>query len=264
MLPKLIEVGGFFLPTYGVLVALGFLAGLWVASRLARRSGLDPDRVVNLGVYGALAGLAGAKLFMFVIDWNYYSRNPGELFSLSTLQTGGVFYGGLIAALIAGVLMLRRWKMPAAATLDCLAPGAALGQAIGRIGCFAAGCCWGVACDRPWAVTFTNPDARKLVGVPLDVAVHPTQLYEAVLGLLVFAVLWRLAHRHPAPGAVLGWYLVMNSVARFAVEFFRHHDQPNPFGGPLSAQQWVSIGLAVLGIVVLRGRRSAAPVARTA
>jgi phosphatidylglycerol:prolipoprotein diacylglycerol transferase len=257
MFPKLIQFGDFYLPTYGFLIALGFLAGLWTASRLAHRAGLSADRVMNLGVYGALAGLVGAKLFMFVVDWDYYSRNPREVFSLSTLQAGGVFYGGLILALLAGFVLLRHWKLPARATLDCLAPGVALGQAIGRLGCFAAGCCWGQSCDRPWAVTFTNPDAQRMVGVPLGVELHPTQLYEAALGFVVFAFLWRLAHRSHAAGAILGWYLVVASAARFTVEFFRHHDQANPFGGPLSTQQWVSLGLLVLGAILLTTRRGA-------
>ena len=96
MHPKLITIGDFFLPTYGVLVALAFLAGLWVAARLAKRTGLNANDVTNLGVYCALAGLAGAKLLMFVFDWRYFANNPREIFSLSNLQAGGVFQGGLI------------------------------------------------------------------------------------------------------------------------------------------------------------------------
>jgi phosphatidylglycerol:prolipoprotein diacylglycerol transferase len=145
--------------------------------------------------------------------------------------------------------------MPVAGTLDCFAPGVELGHAIGRFGCLAAGCCWGQSCDRSWAVTFTNPDAQRMVGVPLGVPLHPTQLYEAALGIIVFAILWRLANRPHAAGAILGWYLVLSSAARFAVEFFRHHDQANPFGGPLSTQQWVSLGLLALGAILLATRR---------
>jgi phosphatidylglycerol:prolipoprotein diacylglycerol transferase len=251
MFPRVFTIGDFFLPTYGVLVALGFLAGLWVASKLARRAGLDPDKVVNVGVYGALAGLLGAKLLMFVVDFDYYRQNPGEIFSLSTLQAGGVFYGGFVLALVAGIYLIKRWNLPAATVLDCLAPGVALGQAIGRLGCFAAGCCWGEACDRAWAVTFRDPEAHRLVGVPLGVAVHPTQLYEAAAGFLIFAVLWRMARRKHAPGTLIGWYLVLSSAARFVVEFVRHHEQPNPLGGPLSSQQWIALGLFAIGAIML-------------
>ena len=152
MLPKLFDFGGFFLPTYGVLVAAGFLTALWLTGRLAKQSGLDPEKVTNLGVYAALAGLAGAKLLMFVFDFDYYRQNPGEIFSLTTLQAGGVFFGGLIFALGMAIFWIGKQKLPLAATMDAFGPGLALGQAIGRLGCFAAGCCWGASCNRPWAV----------------------------------------------------------------------------------------------------------------
>jgi phosphatidylglycerol:prolipoprotein diacylglycerol transferase len=247
MFPKLISIGDFFLPTYGLLVALGFLSALWLTARLARRSGLDPDKVTNLGVYAALAGLGGAKLLMFALDFSYYAAHPRQIFSLATLQAGGVFYGGLITALIAGFFYMRAQRLPPARTLDCFAPGLALGQGIGRIGCFAAGCCWGESCSRPWAVTFTDPEAHRLVGVPLDTALHPTQMYEAAGALLIFAVLLRRFSLTRAPGHLIGIYLILTATARFTVEFFRAHEQPNPFAGPLSTAQWISIALLLLG-----------------
>jgi len=258
MLPKLISFGDFFLPAYGVLVALGFLAALWLTGRLARRSGLDPDAVTNLGVYAALAGLAGAKLLMFAQDMDYYISNPREIFSLSTLQAGGVFYGGLIGALVVGVLYMRRQRLPALETLDAFGPGLALGQGIGRIGCFAAGCCWGQACERAWAVTFTDVEAHRLVGVPLGVAIHPTQLYEAAGALAIFGVLYWWFGRSSGPGTVIGLYLMLSGMTRFAVEFVRAHEQGNPFGGPLSVAQWISAGLLVLGAVLYKKGRTMA------
>ncbi|MEZ5355988.1 MAG: prolipoprotein diacylglyceryl transferase [Bryobacteraceae bacterium] len=252
MLPKIISFSdSFFLPTYGVLVALGFLAGLWIAGRLARRSGLDPEAVTNLGVYAALAGLAGAKLFMFVVEFGHYRANPAEIFSLATLQAGGVFYGGLVAALLYGAWHVRRHGLPTALTLDCFAPGLALGQAIGRLGCFAAGCCWGQACDRSWAVTFTNPDAHALTGVPLDVALHPTQLYEAAMLGAAFAITYIAFARPHKPGAILGLYLLLAAIERFTVDFVRAHQQPNPFEGPLTTAQWIALGLAAAGVWLL-------------
>jgi len=252
MLPKLFQIGDFFLPTYGLLVAAAFLTALWLAGRLARREGLDPEDVTNLGVYCALSGLAGAKLLMFVFDWSYYAQNPGQIFTLSTLRAGGVFHGGLIVALITAFVYMRKKKLPALKTADVFAPALALGHAIGRLGCFAAGCCWGVACDRPWAVTFTNPDAHSLVGVPLNTPIHPTQLYEAAAELAIFGVLYRLFPKRRHDGQLIGLYLVLYSVARFLVEFLRHHQQANPWGGPLSSTQWIALGLLVPGIYLLR------------
>jgi len=254
--PEIISIGDFMVPTYGVLVALGFLAGIWIAARLARRSGLDPEKVTNLGVYCALAGLAGAKLLMVILDLDYYLRNPSELFSLSTLRAGGVFYGGLIAALVLAIVYMRRRGLPALRTSDALAPGIALGHSIGRLGCFSAGCCWGLECQRPWAVTFTDPEAHRLVGVPLNQPLHPTQLYEAIAEAIIFAVLYRWYGRHGHDGAVLGLYLILYSVVRFGVEFVRFHQQPNPFGGPFSAAQWIALALIVTGVLLLVRKRA--------
>lgn len=254
MFPKLFGTDGFFLPTYGVLVAAGFLAALWLTGRLARRSGLNPDKVTNLGVYVALAGLIGAKLFMFVVDFEYYRKNPSEIFTMATLQAGGVFYGGLLLALGVGYWLMRRDHLPPALTLDCFAPGLALGHALGRIGCFAAGCCWGTECHRPWAVTFRDPEANRLTGVPLMVPLHPTQIYEAVLYFLVFGIVyWRFQKTH-APGVIMGWYLVLAAASRFAVEFLRFHQQGLAFGTPLSTAQWTALGLIGLGIYLVARR----------
>ncbi|MEI9813772.1 MAG: prolipoprotein diacylglyceryl transferase [Acidobacteriota bacterium] len=179
MYPKLIEIGSFYLPTYGVLVALGFLAGLAATIRLARRSGYNPETITNLAVYVALAGMLGAKIAMILFDWREYAANPGRMFSMDTLQAAGVFQGGLILALVTAYFYMKRQGLPVLATADAFAPGVSIGHAIGRLGCFAAGCCWGVECDLPWAVKFHNPAAWSLTGVPLETPLHPTQLYES-------------------------------------------------------------------------------------
>ena len=236
-----------FLATYGVLVAIGFLTALWLAGRQAKEKGLNTEAVTNLGIYCALGALAGAKLMMFIVDFGYYKDHPGEIFSFSTLRAGGVFYGGLIAALAIAFWYMRKTKLPALKTADVFAPAIALGHGIGRIGCFMAGCCWGVECDRPWAVTFTDPVAHDLVGVPLNRPLHPTQLYEAFSEFLIFAILYRQSRRPHARGTIIGLYLLLYSTVRFLVEFFRNHEQGNLWGTPLDASQWISIGLFLLG-----------------
>jgi phosphatidylglycerol---prolipoprotein diacylglyceryl transferase len=261
MFPQVLRIGNFFLPTYGLLVALAFLAGLWMTSRLSRRAALPVDAVMNLGIYTAIAGMAGAKLMMILLDLRYYTSNPGEILSLATLQAGGIFYGGLVLALVTAFLYMRRKNLPGLATADVFAPGLALGHAIGRLGCFAAGCCWGVECRLPWAVTFTNPEAHRLVGVPLGIPLHPTQLYEAAGEALIFAVLYRRFHKPHRPGAIIGLYLVLYSAVRFFVEFVRAHDQANPYTGPFVAEQWIALALMALGVFLMRrGRTQAVPV----
>jgi phosphatidylglycerol:prolipoprotein diacylglycerol transferase len=248
LLPKLITIGSLYLPTYGVLVALGFLLALAVTTRLARRSGLDAEKITNLAVYCALAGLLGAKLLMIAFDWGDPQM---KIFSLATLQAAGVFQGGLILAIVTAFLYVRKQGLPWLQTADVFAPGLALGHAIGRLGCFAAGCCWGTECSRPWAVTFRNPDAHEMTGVPLNTPLHPAQLYEVLALLVLFAFLyWRIGRPH-INGRVIGLYLVLSSAARFAIEFTRNHEQALPFGLPLSITQWISIGLALVGMAIL-------------
>jgi len=247
MLPQLIKIGSFYIPTYGVLVTAGFLLALWMASRLGAKSVLNSEAVLNLGIYCGLAAILGAKLAMLVYDFGYYVQNPREVFSLQTLQAGGVYQGGLILALVVAFFYLRKAKLPGLATADCFAPAIALGHAIGRMGCFAAGCCWGLECHRPWAVTFTNPVAGELFGTPLDIPLHPTQLYEAGAEALIFAFLyWRFSRPHKA-GQIIGLYLVLYSLARFVIEFYRAPTQPNPVGGPLTDAQWIALGTFALG-----------------
>ncbi len=246
MFPKLFTIGSFSDPTYGVLVALGFLAGLMIALRLGKRIGLPSEPLTNLAIYCALGGIAGAKLFMFLFDWQYYWQNPGEIFTLSTLQAAGVFHGGFIVALIVAVLYMRHLHLPPLLTMDCFAPGIALGHAIGRLGCLPAGCRWGPESSLPWGVRFHSDEAAP---VPLNVPLHPAQLYESAANLIIFAVLYRSFQRSHRPGQIFGWYLVLYSIARFIVEFFRNHEQALVAG--LSLTQWIALGLLVLGSAIL-------------
>ncbi len=257
MFPRLFTIGSFTLPTYGLLVALGFLAGLAITIRLARRLGLPAEPVGNLAVYCALAGLGGAKLFMFFFNFEDYWRNPRSIFSLETLQSAGVYQGGFLLALLVAVLYMRHQHLPLWRTADVFTPGLAAGHAIGRLGCFAAGCCWGVPTHLPWAVTFRNTLATT--GVPLGVPLHPTQLYESAVNAAIFAFLWYKVLRPHAEGEVIGWYLLLYSTARFLIEFLRFHEQPLEAG--LSLTQWISLATLALGLWLLRPR---APRTRTA
>ena len=252
MFPKLLEFGSFTLPTYGVLIAAGFLAGISLSSRLARRSGMDGNKITNLGIALLLSAIVGAKLFLIADNWSYYSADLGRLFSLSALRSGGVFYGGLLAALAVAYWYTRRNGMPWLATADVLVPGLAVGHAIGRMGCFAAGCCWGRETEVAWAVTFTDPAAHGFTGVPLNLPLHPTQLYEAAGAVAIGALLLWIYLRPHAPGSVLGAYLVLYSPFRFFVEFFREEAARTALiGGVVSTTQAVAVCLAVAGVWIL-------------
>jgi len=259
MFPEVFHIGGFFLPTYGLLVAIAFLTALWITSRLAIQSGLDQESVLNLGIYCALAGIVGAKVLMIVLD-PAIRDNWREIFSLSTLQAAGIFYGGFVAALAMAIFYVRRRYLPLLKTMDAFAPGLAVGHAIGRLGCFSAGCCWGLPTRLPWAVTFTNPRANQLVGVPLGKPLHPTQLYESLGELIIFAVLYCRFVRPHREGSIISLYFVLYGTLRFLVEFVRFHDQQsNPLTGPFSTEQWISLALVAVGFgywLFARNRRA--------
>jgi phosphatidylglycerol:prolipoprotein diacylglycerol transferase len=256
MFPRLISIGSFYIPTYGVLVAIAFLAGLWVTLRLARRARLPAEKITNLAIYCAIAGIIGAKLFMFLFDLGDYLRNPAQIFSLETLQAAGVFHGGFLVAILFAAFYIHRQRLPVLGSMDVFAPGIALGQAIGRLGCFSAGCCWGRECDLPWGVRFRSDFAAP---VPLNKTLHPVQLYESAADLLIFAILYRRAQqKHPA-GQIIGLYMVLYSTARFIIEFYRVHEQS--LVGPFSLTQWIALGVFIAGLVILFRKR--APTAQT-
>ena len=181
MHPELFRIGSFALPSYGFMMAVAFLSGLWLLRRRAPSFGIEAETASDLGVWFLLSGLLGAKLLLVIVEWPSYVRSWSDFASLA--RAGGVFYGGLIGAVLATAFLLRRRRISFWTFADAAAPSVALGQAFGRVGCFLAGCCWGRECPLPWAVTFTSPVAHENVGVPLGIPLHPTQLYE-VLGTL--------------------------------------------------------------------------------
>ncbi len=251
MFPELFHIGKFFLPTYGLLVAIGVLTGLWVSVRNSQKEGINPDDAWNFGILVVFCGIVGAKILYIVNDWSYYTAHPGELFSFGTLQAGGVFSGGLIAAFVAAVWYIRKRRMPALATCDAFAPGLALGHAIGRVGCFAAGCCYGKPTQHFWGVTFTNPIASANSSTPLNIPLEPTQLFESAVELVNFFILMWLFRRKKFDGQVFGAYLMLYGVARFFLEFIR--DDPGRgevFGGIMTGTQLISIGLVLLGGII--------------
>ena len=248
MFPRLFEIGSFSLPTYGFLVAMGVLIGMSIAARLARSQGIVEDDAWNLGILMVLSGIVGAKLLLILNDWAHYMEHPREIFSLSMLQSGGVFSGGLLGALLAGAWYMRRRHMPALKTMDSFAPGLAFGHVLGRVGCFAAGCCYGKETDLFWGVTFTNPLAHLQTDVPLGVHLHPTQLIEGAAELFNFFVLYWLFRRKQFDGQVFGSFMILYGIERFFIEYLRGDEGRGlVFGGIITTTQLISLGLVVAG-----------------
>ena len=225
----------------------------------AKQRGLDATRVLDLGIYIIISALVGAKLLLHVTDFQTFRRDPRELLMLA--RSGGVFYGGLILAVVVALFYIRKIGLPLWTTCDVFAPGIAVGHVVGRFGCLFAGCCYGKPTTVPWAITFRDPFAQANVGTPLNQPLHPTQLYEAGAELIILIILLTTERKgRPYPGRTFWLYMLLYAVSRFIIEFYR--DDPRGTVGMFSTSQFISILLAPLaiGMLVYLARRAGAPV----
>lgn len=242
MHPVLVKIGPITIYTYGFMIALGFLIGISLASRQAEREGIDPAYISDLGFNSLIAAIVGSRLLFVALSWRDFS---GDLLRIFKIWEGGlVFYGGLILAILTMFYFIRKKGLALWQTMDILAPSVAIGQGIGRLGCFAAGCCYGKETDLPWAVTFTNPNSLAPIGKPL----HPTQLYATVDLFLIFGLLVLIRRSKKYHGQIVACYLVFVSIHRFFIEFLRADDRGTV--RMLSTSQFISVILFVLGIVL--------------
>jgi phosphatidylglycerol---prolipoprotein diacylglyceryl transferase len=260
MYPELIRIGSFPINTYGVFLAIAFLSAILITVRLAARDGLPREKIYDLSLWMLLASLVGSKILMLFTEPEYRAQ-PLRLLSLDFLRSGGVFYGGLLGAVIAGYLLMKRYKLPWWKTADACAPGIAIGNFFGRQGCFAAGCCWGQPTTLPWGVKFSEL-GHQITGVPIDTHLHPTQLYESFAMLLAFLFLLWLHKRKTFNGQVILAYAMLYSVIRFTIEFLRDDPRGDVFGlttlTGLSTSQLISlvIGISALIAFIVRRRRA--------
>jgi phosphatidylglycerol:prolipoprotein diacylglycerol transferase len=251
MYPKLLTLGHIVIPTYGALIALAVIVALGLALSLARRVGLDSDRIWTLGLLAIFSAIAGSKLLLIANNWSSFLASPRTLLSLSTLQSGGVFLGGVALAFVVCVPYAIYAKLPLLRTMDVIAPAIALGQGIGRIGCLAAGCCYGRPTGTHWGLVFTSRFAERTTGVPLGVPMYPTQIFESVASLLICAVLLVLLARKHRDGEVMGAWLFLYGIARFFLEFYRGDaGRGSVFGGVFTMTQLLAMIAVALGGVV--------------
>jgi phosphatidylglycerol---prolipoprotein diacylglyceryl transferase len=248
MHPVLFHIGSFPIGTYGLLLAAGFFLALWLAQRLGARAGIPREHISDLAITVLLAGVVGSKLLMVIVDLAN-GASLASIFDLGYLRAGGAVHGGIIGATLAFFWRVRRLKLPLAPTLDCLTPAVALGQAIGRLGCFSAGCCYGTSCTLPWAVTFTSPEAQSLSGTPLDAPLHPVQLYTFLANLAVMASLLVIRRHSRFAGQVSGCYFILEGVGRMITEHWRG-DLDRGF---LMGIPWLSTGRLTSALFILFG-----------
>ncbi len=242
MHPLLFEIFGLKIYSYGVLVALAFLAGFALIGYRAKQAGERVDDYLEAIVWFIIAGIGGARLFYFIWFPEVFLKDPiGSMFS----QGGLVWYGGLIGAFAAMWIYARIKKIRLFRFGDIVAPAAAMGLAIGRIGCLLAGCCYGAPCDLPWAIQY--PHSHETHGFP----VHPAPLYETVLMLLAMGILLKMDAKKPFEGFTTWWFFIFAGIVRFSLEFIRGDKLIWSQNFQLSASQWVSVFGILLGTVML-------------
>jgi phosphatidylglycerol:prolipoprotein diacylglycerol transferase len=250
MHPILIKLGTLAIHTYGFLIAVGFLTGLLLAMHQAKREGISSNTIIDLGFYILISAIIGSRLFFVFLNFSHYVQNPADIFKI--WEGGLVFYGGVLLALPTAVWYVKKHSLNIWITADIFAPSLAIGHVFGRLGCLAAGCCYGkTAQSLPWGIMFTDPDCLA----PTNVFLHPTQLYESAGEFLNFLILLSLRKHKSFNGQLFMTYLLLYSVMRFIVEFFRG-DVARGFIGPyLSVSQVISIvmfAVAMAGFIFLR------------
>lgn len=281
MYPVLFRIGDFAITSFGVMMALSFLVGGWITSKELQRRGENPEIAWEVVWYAAIGGVLGARLYYLLLTWPQTVANP---WAAITSRGGLVWYGGFIGATLLIYWRLRRNRLPIPIIADAIAPALAVAYAVGRLGCFLVGDDYGRPTDLPWGIAFPNgaPPSTAInlrtqfgveipPGIPGDTVlrVHPTQLYEIAMSLIIFAIIWRLRERIAPAGALFCIYIGLAGVERFIVEIFRAKD--DRFFGVFTMAQVISIALSLAGVagaVYLLSRRTngtgpAAPRPRT-
>ncbi|MCM8812037.1 MAG: prolipoprotein diacylglyceryl transferase [Candidatus Omnitrophica bacterium] len=243
MYPTLLKFGHFTIHSYGLMMAIGFILALSIAQRRARAAGLDPEKIQTLAILALAAGLLGARLAFVALNFPFFVSHPVEVIRLD--RGGLVFYGGLTAGIASAVWFVRSKRMPAWRTFDVMMPALVAAHAVGRIGCFLNGCCYGTPSGLPWAVVFPGD----------SVARHPVQLYETGILFIFYFILKGIGRAGFRPGVVTLSYGLLYGAWRFLIEFLRGDNPPFAFG--LTVFQWWSAGAVFISFAMLLSRRPA-------
>ena len=249
MFPDLFPIGSLTVHTYGLFLVLGITIGLLVALRLGKSQGMSPQAIMDMGFIIILSALVGSRLAYVLMNISYYRDHPLDM--IIFWKGGLVFSGGLIAVLLALGWYLRRHRFSFWKIGDLLAPSAAIGQGIGRLGCLMAGCCYGKPTDLKWGVVFTHPNSLA----PLNIPLHPTQLYGALSGFVIFGVLFYLHTKKQFEGQLLLWFLILHSTARLFVERFRGDERGFILGSDMTVTQLFALLILFSAVIALFMRK---------
>jgi len=256
MLPDLFSIGPLTVHTYGLFLVLGIIIGLLVALWMGKSQGIRSLAIMDMGFITVLFAFLGARLVFVLMNIGYYREHPLDIIKI--WQGGLVFSGGIIAALLVLGWYLKRHKLSFWKIGDLLAPSAAIGQGVGRFGCFMAGCCYGKPTEMKWGVVFTHPNALA----PLNIPLHPTQVYAALSGFIIFIVLLWLHTKKQFEGQILLWFLILHSTSRLLVERFRGDERNFILGSEMTITQLSALLIlfaAVIGLLVRKPKHEEPP-----
>ncbi|MBT3484681.1 MAG: prolipoprotein diacylglyceryl transferase [Desulfobacula sp.] len=245
MHPVLLNIGNFNLYTYGLFAALGFMTAVWVSQKNAATHDISPQAVTDIFFVILVSALFGARLLYVLINFNNYKDNWLDIFKI--WNGGLVFFGGFLGAVIASFIYMKMQNFNTWKTADLLSPGVALGHALGRLGCFFAGCCYGKICDLPFAIKFTNPESLA----PLEVYLHPTQIYSVLSNFILFFILMGIQKKKKFNGMVFLTYIMLYSLFRFIIEFFRGDFRGNFIFDSISMSQGIGLMVFFIALIIL-------------
>lgn len=246
----LFSIGRFTIHGYGLMIGIGFLSAYLLSDYRAKKKGLDPDHVFGLAVWAIVIGLISAKLLYYITTIDEIMKDPKLLLDIAN---GFVVYGGIIGGIMGGYVYCRKYKLDFLKYVDLIMPAVALAQGFGRIGCFLAGCCYGMETDGPLAIVFQN-SAYAPNGIPL----LPTQLISSAFNFAHFFVLTWLSGKLKKDGQVGAMYLIIYSMGRFVIEFFRG-DLIRGNVGVFTTSQFISLFAAAAGVLLFMISRNRAP-----
>lgn len=245
MFPDLFSIGPFVVHTYGLFVGAGFFIGLMTTVILGKSEGINPQQVMDMGFIIILSSIIGSRVMYVIMNISYYSHMPLDIIKI--WKGGLVFSGGIICVILVMLWYVKRHHLSLLKVCDLWAPAVAIGQAIGRIGCFMAGCCYGKPTDVKWGVVFTHPHSLA----PPNILLHPTQIYSSISGILVFLIVLFLHSKKKFEGQVFLWFLILHSTARLAIERFRGDERGMLFSSNMSTTQFVTTCILVASVITL-------------
>ena len=245
MYPVFFHIGSFKLYTYGLFVALGFITAIWFSQKNARPHGISHQTISDIFFVILVSAIIGARLLYVLINFDSFKSNLVDIFKI--WNGGLVFFGGFLAAVAAMAVCLKMKNLNFWKITDIISPGVALGHAMGRIGCFFAGCCYGKECALPFAIKFTNPETLA----PMGVYLHPTQIYSVFSNLILFFILLWLQKRKKFNGMVFLSHIMLYSLFRSIIEFFRGDFRGDFFFEFISLSQGIGILISMIALVCL-------------